>query len=596
VTDNADAPKEAVLVWQFLAHDATPFMEEAVRVFGRRVLAPAEDSAALDSRAMVGRRLLHLVFGTHDAGQELPGALADLVADPDSQRALAGLTHHLDETLDADPPTIAAAVEMLTEFYRRRAGVGEIQALVDLGDLLYWGDPEGVRAAYQEAVDAGHRHAIIDLAKVLHARLQDDDAALAVYQQAIDSGDPDLAAEAMVDLAEMWFAQGNEQAARAAYQRAIETRHPEWGAAAMLGLAGEMRRQDDLDAALALYRRAIEVGSPDRSAQASLLLAELLDREGDVSGARATWQRVIDSGNPKWAGPALTEMVNLLRQQDDLDGLRALYEKGVETGNPDTLYALDVLGQELEHHGDTEGAHAAWQRAIDAGYEFADDLRERISPSPEPEDEPDDEDGLADVPPEFDPRNLVRIGIDVLEHGLPALPETLSYRMAIPVAYWEADQCAVVLTLRFSRHGRGKPMPMAVQATYSRTPDGWTAPAHLAGTGFSHDPVASPGDRRDLGGRAIVTGGGSVATEVTPGHPAVVAVGRAGPDVRYLAVIKNGQEDRRPLDSHFGAWIVCTEQLGPFEIVAFDENGTVLARISDDGQPPTRPEPVHPLK
>jgi hypothetical protein len=38
------------------------------------------------------------------------------------------------------------------------------------------------------------------------------------------------------------------------------------------------------------------------------------------------------------------------------------------------------------------------------------------------------------------------------------------------------------------------------------------------------------------------------------------------------------------------------EQLGPFEIVAFDENGSVLARISHDGQPPAWPEPVHRLK
>jgi hypothetical protein len=120
-----------------------------------------------------------------------------------------------------------------------------------------------------------------------------------------------------------------------------------------------------------------------------------------------------------------------------------------------------VLGQLLDGHGDTTGAHAAWQQAIDAGYEFADDLRERISPSPEPEDE-DDEAGLAAVPPGFDLRNLARIGIEVLEHGLPALPETLSYQMALPVAYWKADQCAVVLILRFSRHGRGQPAPIGV--------------------------------------------------------------------------------------------------------------------------------------
>jgi len=583
-------------VWEFVPHEATRFMAEAVRVFGRRVLAPDEEDRAPDSRAAAGRQLLHLVFGTRGAGQQIPEALSDLVADPDSKQALARLTDHVDATLEADPGMTAAAVQILAASCRRRADAGEIQALADLGDLLYWDDPEGARAAYQEAIDAGHRHAMIDLAMVLHARLEDDDAALAVYRRAIGSGDPDLAAEAMVELAQMYLSQGNRPAARAMYQQAIDTRHAEWAAEAMLGLAYEMRRQGDPDAALALYRRAIETGNADSSGHASLMLADLLEDEGDTSGARSIWERLIDSGSEEVARPAFTELVNLLRKEDDVAGLHTLHQQGAETGNPDTLYALDVLGQVLNGHGDTEGAHAAWQQAIDAGYEFADDLRERISPSPEPEDEPDDEAGLAGVPPEFDPRNTVRIGIDVLEHGLPALPETLSYRMALPVAYWQADQCAVVLILQFSRHGHGKPSPVAFQITYSRTPDGWTAPAHFHGTGFQHDPIASPGDRRDLGGRPLTIGGGSVATVVTPGHPAVVAVGRAAPEVRYLAVVKDGREDRRPLDSHFGAWIVCTEQPGPFEIVAFDENGSVLARISHDGQPPAWPKTRAPAK
>lgn len=247
-------------MWLFLADEAMPFVVAAVRVFGARVLAADEDGATLDSQAAVGRQLLRLVFGTHDDGQQLPGVLADLVAGPDSRQALAGLRDHVDAALEADPEVSAAAVKMLKTYHRRRADVGEIQALVDLGDLLYWGEPEGARAAYQEAIDAGNRHAMIDLAKVLQVGLRDEDAALAVYRQVIDSADPDLAVEAMVELAQMYLAQGNRPAARAMYQQAIDTGHAEWAAAAMLGLAGEMRR-DDPDAALALYRRAIETGN-----------------------------------------------------------------------------------------------------------------------------------------------------------------------------------------------------------------------------------------------------------------------------------------------------------------------------------------------
>jgi hypothetical protein len=142
-------------------------MTGALRVFGRRVLAAEEENAASDSQATVGRRLLHLIFGTQDDGQQLPGVLADLVENPGSKSACAALTYHVDAALQAEPEMASAVVEIITAFYRRRAEGGDLQALVDLGDLLYWDEPEGARAAYQEAIDAGHRHAMIDLAKVL---------------------------------------------------------------------------------------------------------------------------------------------------------------------------------------------------------------------------------------------------------------------------------------------------------------------------------------------------------------------------------------------------------------------------------------------
>jgi hypothetical protein len=66
---------------------------------------------------------------------------------------------------------------------------------------------------------------------------------------------------------------------------------------------------------------------------------------------------------------------------------------------------------------------------------------------------------------------------------------------------------------------------------------------------------------------------------VTPGRPASIATGRAAPAIKYLAVIKDGHEDRRPLESHFGAWVVCTEQPGSFEVAGLDASGAVLARF-----------------
>jgi hypothetical protein len=43
---------------------------------------------------------------------------------------------------------------------------------------------------------------------------------------------------------------------------------------------------------------------------------------------------------------------------------------------------------------------------------------------------------------------------------------------------------------------------------------------------------------------------------------------------------QDGQEDRRALESHFGAWVVCTEQPTPFVVTALDANGSVLGSVS----------------
>jgi hypothetical protein len=75
-------------------------------------------------------------------------------------------------------------------------------------------------------------------------------------------------------------------------------------------------------------------------------------------------------------------------------------------------------------------------------------------------------------------------------------------------------------------------------------------------TSWHHDPLARSDSLRDLGGSPMVSGSGTK----TMMH------GRVIPDARELSLIQDGHEDRRPLDSHFGAWIVCTDDTTPFEL------------------------------
>jgi tetratricopeptide (TPR) repeat protein len=566
-------------VWSFLPDQATRFVVAAVRLLGPDALGDSQAGRAVPGREAAGLQLLSLIFGL-GGDQRVPDVLEGLARDPESREALDELEHQVSEAFEADPARASQAAAVIAAFYRQRADAGDVEALVELGDFLYWDEPEAARAAYQEAIGAGHLHAMIVLAEVLGNVLEDEEAAMAVYERAAASGDADLSAQAMYEIAMLRVLDRDTAtpAARVMFERVIGTRHPVWAPAAKVGLAGVLLRRDDPDGAAALYREAIQPGDAASSEQASFFLGKLLESKGDIAGAQATWQRVIDSRSPEWAAAAFTSLVNLLEGQEDAAGLRAAYLNGAAAGHPDALYALLHLGQLLEAQGDIDGAHAAWEQAIEAGCDDAGYWRERMSPAPGPEPE-------ADVyppglPPEFDPGNMLRTGIDVLEHGLLPLPGVLRHEMALPVACWKAEQCAVVLVLRFFRPGHDEPQPVALRVSYSRREDGsWEPLTGISGSGFSHDPVRSPGSIKEMGGSLMVYGGSSRTGVVTPGHPASIAAGSAAPQVKYLAVIKDGHEDRRPLESHFGAWVVCTEQPGPFEVAGLDAAGTVLASL-----------------
>jgi hypothetical protein len=201
------------------------------------------------------------------------------------------------------------------------------------------------------------------------------------------------------------------------------------------------------------------------------------------------------------------------------------------------------------------------------------------------------------LPPHLDPKHQKRTGIEVLGHGLPALPDVLTHQMSVPVAFWKAATCAVVLFLKYSRaHFPGDDdvtvHPSVTMGTFYRDADQWTAHRWWGGTGWSHDPVANPGSLRDLGGQVIAGGSGSHHPNPPPGFPASVITGRVSPAVTHLALVQNDREERRRLRSHFGAWVVCTEKWSPYQINALDETGAVLGCITGPPRiPPMTPIP-----
>jgi hypothetical protein len=169
----------------------------------------------------------------------------------------------------------------------------------------------------------------------------------------------------------------------------------------------------------------------------------------------------------------------------------------------------------------------------------------------------------------------------------------LSYEMSVPLAFWKATGCAVVLFLGYSRlDDDGTVHPRVVMGNFYREGEEWAARPWWGGTGWSHDPVADPGSLRDLDGQAVVGGGGGFNPEPNPGFPAAVVTGRVSPAVTHLALVQGDVEDRRELRSHFGGWVVCTEKWAPYEINALDETGAVVGCITG----PPRIPPMTPIR
>jgi hypothetical protein len=95
-----------------LAAEVVPYASAAAAAYGGGVLAKVRDDAA-DATVGLGRRLLQRIFGTRADDEPLPGPVADVVADPGDEDALAALRLAVRRALAADAGLQDTVREML---------------------------------------------------------------------------------------------------------------------------------------------------------------------------------------------------------------------------------------------------------------------------------------------------------------------------------------------------------------------------------------------------------------------------------------------------------------------------------------------------
>ena len=96
-----------------LAGQLMSYAIAAIRAFGERVLEKAQDDAA-EATIGLGRSVLQKIFGTRKTGEPLPEPLADTVAHPEDEDAMAAMRLAIRKALASDLHLRAEVEQMLS--------------------------------------------------------------------------------------------------------------------------------------------------------------------------------------------------------------------------------------------------------------------------------------------------------------------------------------------------------------------------------------------------------------------------------------------------------------------------------------------------
>ncbi|MFG6192240.1 tetratricopeptide repeat protein [Nonomuraea sp. JJY05] len=282
----------------------------------------------------------------------------------------------------ADDGDREGAVAALTEF----AG-SELMAEVLLA--LNEDDAKAVRRLVAAAAPQDRREPLTETLERARG-LADEHAAAALCRVVAELGEPDLAAQAAVDLGVVLAERGHH--CRAELSTLPATGHPRTAEMAWRNIAILRHRRGDLDGAIEAARAAMPA--------TAVVLADLLNTRGDTDGVREALtagaaagdleslnhliahlllvedhdavveeaERAVGTGDPETVSMGYWAWGDAYKARDDLENAALMYARGVETGFPGTSPGIRVdLAKALRGLGDPAGAVREVRLAIESG-------------------------------------------------------------------------------------------------------------------------------------------------------------------------------------------------------------------------------------
>ncbi|WP_345559022.1 hypothetical protein [Nonomuraea rosea] len=239
------------------------------------------------------------------------------------------------------------AVAALTEFAGSELMAEMLLALNDddapaVRRLLAAVDPEARRECLTETLDRARS-------------LDDGAAAAALHRVVIDLGDPEIAAEAAVDLGAILAEDGHHCRAELSFLPATE--HAHTSGMAWRNIAIVRRRRGDLDGAIEAARAAMPF--------TAVYLAEVLGERGDTAGVRAA----LEAGAAAGDLDSLCHLLAHLLMEQDHEAVASQAERAVGTGDPETVsMGYWAWGDAYKAGGDLENAALMYGKGVDTGF------------------------------------------------------------------------------------------------------------------------------------------------------------------------------------------------------------------------------------
>jgi hypothetical protein len=180
---------------------------------------------------------------------------------------------------------------------------------------------------------------------------------------------------------------------------------------------------------------------------------------------------------------------------------------------------------------------------------------------------------LARVQPKsFDEDLMTEWSVWVLDNGLPPLPDGVDPGESVPVAQWVGPRFAAVLHIQWmwSEDHNDDSLSTETQV-FVRRGQHWEIADGQGGSSWFDPPFERPSR---VGPRTVAIGHEFCATE--PSRSCCAVDGFVGSDAAHIEVEDADGMTRRPVESPFGAVIVCSDGAGDATFRVLDGDGRVL--------------------